>query len=287
MDNNSISKTASDPIMDELLASFPSLTISSNQAEQQQPEQEEESEEELLDDLIGLPINQALLSDIIITIISTDFNPKFGSWTSNPCAICTEDYLPGQPVKELPCGHYYHSRCFVQSFIGATQCLSCPECRTPLFSAWKGRAAEIEREVAARGDDFGESMLVVLLTLAIEAPTPMCRAELIDLAAELVDQAHLAGVHSRTGEDLWEPTVRIVLQSISTHINPKGAPAKSPGKRLSEDKAGVLAGRAVGSVHDPADEEYCAWRHEYLAETLLLCDYYRHMDDWEEVEEEA
>jgi len=54
------------------------------------------------------------------------FNPKKGD---KACAVCQEDFNPGEKVLRLPCKHDYHKEC-VTKWLSLHN--SCPVCREPL-----------------------------------------------------------------------------------------------------------------------------------------------------------
>lgn len=59
------------------------------------------------------------------------------------CAVCTEEYEPGEPVKRMPCGHEYHAECVVPWLRSHA---SCPECRAEVESC----STEYEEDKKAR-----------------------------------------------------------------------------------------------------------------------------------------
>ncbi|KPA81261.1 putative zinc finger protein [Leptomonas pyrrhocoris] len=63
---------------------------------------------------------------------------RFPSVTADPskaCAICRDDFLPGEHVTCLPCGHTFHGAC-VRSWL--VRAATCPTCRQPVAdAAWR------------------------------------------------------------------------------------------------------------------------------------------------------
>ena len=45
------------------------------------------------------------------------------------CAVCLGEFVQGQPVKVLPCGHGFHSACIDKWLLGQTSEPTCPLCK--------------------------------------------------------------------------------------------------------------------------------------------------------------
>ncbi|XP_044803644.1 RING finger protein 11-like [Bubalus kerabau] len=48
------------------------------------------------------------------------------------CAVCLMDFVPGDPIRSLPCKHVYHLDCINQWL---TRSFTCPLCRGPADAA--------------------------------------------------------------------------------------------------------------------------------------------------------
>ena len=46
------------------------------------------------------------------------------------CAICFEVYEAGEELRELPCAHFFHSRCIDEWLLASSDL--CPECSQPV-----------------------------------------------------------------------------------------------------------------------------------------------------------
>ncbi|KAJ1944722.1 hypothetical protein EC988_005916, partial [Linderina pennispora] len=56
--------------------------------------------------------------------------------TDASCVICLEEYVPGNSVRVLPCGHVFHNDCISHWLLRPkTKVHECPMCKTPCFPA--------------------------------------------------------------------------------------------------------------------------------------------------------
>ena len=62
------------------------------------------------------------------------------------CPMCLEDFVEGEEVSKLPCGHVFHSTCIEKWLLSTTyQQRTCPNCRqTPLVSDQEFEQIELE-----------------------------------------------------------------------------------------------------------------------------------------------
>merc|ERR1719510_1216599 len=82
------------------------------------------------------------------------------------CAVCQEDIRPGEPVKELRCGHVFHNACLKPWL---SQHCTCPVCRMemPPTQAYLKNKELRENSMRTEMDEFGRP--VDMLELAEEA----------------------------------------------------------------------------------------------------------------------
>lgn len=69
------------------------------------------------------------------------------------CAVCTEEYEEGEPLKRMPCGHEYHAECLLPWLRSHA---TCPECRAEVESC----STEYEEDKKARRRDGAVSDLM-------------------------------------------------------------------------------------------------------------------------------
>lgn len=73
------------------------------------------------------------LPTVIITQEHTDCNME--------CPVCKEDYTVGEPVRQLPCNHFFHSDCIVP-WLELHD--TCPVCRKSLNGDESGTQSSSE-----------------------------------------------------------------------------------------------------------------------------------------------
>ena len=68
------------------------------------------------------------------------------------CPICMNDFLPGDPIRLLPCMHYYHIRCIDEWLMRAS---TCPNCMQRVDLAFQRSASfhnqRVHRRSCSRG----------------------------------------------------------------------------------------------------------------------------------------
>lgn len=74
------------------------------------------------------------------TLSSSDIDAESGITTA--CAICLEDLAAGSVVRDLPCGHLFHSECVDDWFLHRHR--NCPTCRQDIFKPAIIRSHKIE-----------------------------------------------------------------------------------------------------------------------------------------------
>lgn len=100
--------------------------------------------------------------------------PLVSADPSKACAICRDDFVSGEPVTCLPCGHTFHGAC-VRSWL--MRAATCPTCRQPVADAtWRAAAAHhtvVRGAAAATGHLSGS---VQPLAPRLHAAGPAARA---------------------------------------------------------------------------------------------------------------
>ncbi|VEU36162.1 unnamed protein product [Pseudo-nitzschia multistriata] len=79
-----------------------------------------------------------------------DVQPKCGGYMqlSDECTICLDEFVPGVRVRELPCGHVFHSTCIARWLIERSAV--CPLCKLDLY-------VEPEEDEDSDGNNNGDS----------------------------------------------------------------------------------------------------------------------------------
>jgi len=101
------------------------------------------------------------------------------SQTLCECSICLDDFLPGQRVRQLPCGHVFHSTCIARWLVERNAV--CPLCKLDVFEEEEEESSSSSEEEEAEADLLG-------LDLVSETPTR---------EQELANQAVSTGSTSR------------------------------------------------------------------------------------------
>lgn len=84
-----------------------------------------------------------------VTDATTATTPAAADAGNNNCPICTDDFVKGQDVRLLPCGHQFHPDCIDPWLINVSG--TCPLCRIDLNPAASTETAE-DGEVHEEGD---------------------------------------------------------------------------------------------------------------------------------------
>lgn len=79
--------------------------------------------------------DQPRASDILPYISRVIVDEAFLTLCDTSCSICTEDFVSGETLSMLPCGHTYHDSC-VGRWFDQEQGPSCPLCRRQLVLAF-------------------------------------------------------------------------------------------------------------------------------------------------------
>lgn len=74
----------------------------------------------------------------LVAALPTVPTPEFAEGEDRACPVCLVDMTPGEPSRELPCGHRYHDECILEWLRTKN---SCPVCRTVLGSVGGGGGA--------------------------------------------------------------------------------------------------------------------------------------------------
>ncbi|KAJ2776204.1 hypothetical protein GGI15_004915 [Coemansia interrupta] len=81
-------------------------------------------------------------------ISADDFEPELSD-VEPSCVVCLEEYVVGDTVRVLPCGHVFHDGCICPWLLRPkAKFHECPICKTPCFSHEAAKKAE--EEAAAR-----------------------------------------------------------------------------------------------------------------------------------------
>ena len=85
-----------------------------------------------------LAMDQMIDDEIIATLEAPSENPtrnidhlelealSYGEEEQKTCSVCLEDFMPGDIVNRLKCGHVFHPQCI---YTWATYKATCPTCR--------------------------------------------------------------------------------------------------------------------------------------------------------------
>eukprot|EP00526_Cylindrotheca_closterium_P008660 CAMPEP_0113616602 /NCGR_PEP_ID=MMETSP0017_2-20120614/8325_1 /TAXON_ID=2856 /ORGANISM="Cylindrotheca closterium" /LENGTH=511 /DNA_ID=CAMNT_0000525923 /DNA_START=265 /DNA_END=1800 /DNA_ORIENTATION=+ /assembly_acc=CAM_ASM_000147 len=85
------------------------------------------------------------------------------------CSICLDDFLPGQRVRQLPCGHVFHSTCIARWLVERNAV--CPLCKLDVFEEEEEESSSSSEEEEAEADP-----------LVSETPTTREEEEVADQA---------------------------------------------------------------------------------------------------------
>ncbi len=66
----------------------------------------------------------------------------------NRCPICMNEFLQGDPIRLLPCMHYYHTRCIDEWLMRA---ITCPNCMQRVDIAFQRTTGRGHRRSVSRG----------------------------------------------------------------------------------------------------------------------------------------
>jgi len=66
------------------------------------------------------------------------------------CSICLDDFLPGQRVRQLPCGHIFHSTCIARWLVERNAV--CPLCKLDVFEEEEEESSSSSEEEEAEAD---------------------------------------------------------------------------------------------------------------------------------------
>lgn len=140
-----------------------------------------------------------------VTVRSIPENPSGeNACSSTSCAICTSDYVAGDKVTHLPCGHAYHTQC-VQPWFSTHQ--TCPVCRAELSA--DGRVASsvppVSESPAPSGSDVVDRA----------CPTPEFLAVASALATTAAPEP---AIQNNLQRQVWE--VHFGVQCAGCNVNP-------------------------------------------------------------------
>ncbi|KAK9271544.1 hypothetical protein L1049_001904 [Liquidambar formosana] len=88
-------------------------------------EEEEEEEEDQLGLELGPPAAKTVVDNLLVVALTQEVLEK----DNVVCAVCKDEILLEEKVKQLPCGHYYHGDCIVP-WLSIRN--TCPVCRYEL-----------------------------------------------------------------------------------------------------------------------------------------------------------